>query len=178
MKHSAISVSSVIRCNKILPNAYTKPLKWRSHQIVRFVRPRLLVKKYFSNVNCSYQTDSTNIRIPRFIYRSRKIIQIEVQNVPKLYQKSFNPQSILGLTHLPQLRTIRGRPCVLSNMLARSFLVEGDELTDWPKSQTGREQCYACAAYFLWVCHKHNSLPPGPIQPSSPSTKELHVLAH
>ena len=26
------------------------------------------------------------------------------------------------------------------------------------------------------VCHKHNSLPLGPIQPSSPSSKELHYL--
>ena len=28
------------------------------------------------------------------------------------------------------------------------------------------------------LCHKHNSLPLGPIQPSSPSTKELHELAN
>ena len=27
---------------------------------------------------------------------------------------------------------------------------------------------------FFEVCHKHNFLPFGPIQPSSPSTKELH----
>ena len=26
---------------------------------------------------------------------------------------------------------------------------------------------------LFWVCHKHNSLPLGPIQPSSPSTKEF-----
>ena len=30
---------------------------------------------------------------------------------------------------------------------------------------------------FGEVCHKHNSLPLGPIQPSSPYTKELHALA-
>ena len=29
---------------------------------------------------------------------------------------------------------------------------------------------------FWGVCHKHNSLPLGPIQISSPSTKELHDL--
>ena len=31
---------------------------------------------------------------------------------------------------------------------------------------------------FFWVggCHKHNILPLGPIQPSFPSTKELHDL--
>ena len=29
-------------------------------------------------------------------------------------------------------------------------------------------------AYFL-VCHKHNSLLAGPIQPSSPTTKELQA---
>ena len=29
---------------------------------------------------------------------------------------------------------------------------------------------------FVWFCQKHNSLPIGPIKPSSPSTKELHGL--
>ena len=29
--------------------------------------------------------------------------------------------------------------------------------------------------FLLWFCHKHNSLPLGPIKPSSPSTKELHA---
>ena len=29
---------------------------------------------------------------------------------------------------------------------------------------------------LFWVSHKHISLPLGPIQPSSPSTKELHDL--
>ena len=28
---------------------------------------------------------------------------------------------------------------------------------------------------LFWVCHKHNSLPSGPIQPSSLSTKKLHA---
>ena len=33
---------------------------------------------------------------------------------------------------------------------------------------------YMCVKHNLfWVCHKHNSLPLGPIQPSSPSTKEF-----
>ena len=31
--------------------------------------------------------------------------------------------------------------------------------------------------HIFWVCHKLNSLPLGPIQPSSPSTKELHGYA-
>ena len=31
---------------------------------------------------------------------------------------------------------------------------------------------------LFWVCHKHNRLPLGPIQPSSPSTKELHGYAN
>ena len=52
-----------------------------------------------------------------------------------------------------------------------SSYVEGDEQLDWPNSL----DCYhACTAYFL-VCLNHNSLPPGPIEPSSPSTKELHA---
>ena len=29
--------------------------------------------------------------------------------------------------------------------------------------------------YIFGFCHKHNSLPLGPIQPLFPSTKELHV---
>ena len=35
-----------------------------------------------------------------------------------------------------------------------------------------------CAELFFAASHKHNSLPLGPIQPSSPSTKELHGLSH
>ena len=34
---------------------------------------------------------------------------------------------------------------------------------------------FVCAAYFL-ACHKHNSLPLGPIQPSFPSTDQLPCL--
>ena len=30
--------------------------------------------------------------------------------------------------------------------------------------------------YFEWICHKHKSLPLGPIPPSSPSTYELHAF--
>ena len=37
----------------------------------------------------------------------------------------------------------------------------------------GMMQCICCN--FFLVCHRHNSLPLGPIQPSSPSTKELHA---
>ena len=35
--------------------------------------------------------------------------------------------------------------------------------------------------YYFFLgggCHKHNSLPPNPMQPSSPSTKELHNKAY
>ena len=42
-----------------------------------------------------------------------------------------------------------------------------------PNSQTRMEYCHVSAAYFVRICHKHNSLPLEPIQPSSPSTKEL-----
>ena len=35
-------------------------------------------------------------------------------------------------------------------------------------------QCICCIIFR--VCHKHNSLPSGQIQPSSPSTMELHGL--
>ena len=34
--------------------------------------------------------------------------------------------------------------------------------------------CMCCIIF--WVCHKHNRLPLEPIQPSSPSTKQLHGL--
>ena len=44
-----------------------------------------------------------------------------------------------------------------------SSLVEGDEQLDQPNSQT-----------TFWIQHKHNSFLLGPIQPSSPTTKELH----
>ena len=50
----------------------------------------------------------------------------------------------------------------------------GDEQLDRPNSQTRMEWYRVCVAYFVWIRHKHNSLPLGPIQPSSPSTKELH----
>ena len=52
-------------------------------------------------------------------------------------------------------------------------LVEGDKQLDQSNSQSCMESFHASAAYFS-SCHKHNSLPLGPIQPSSPSTKELH----
>ena len=48
-----------------------------------------------------------------------------------------------------------------------SSLVEG------PNSQTCMESYHVSGAYFVWICHKHNSSPLGPIRPSSPSTKEL-----
>ena len=32
--------------------------------------------------------------------------------------------------------------------------------------------------HIFCICRKHNSLPLGPIQPSSPSTKELHGRAY
>ena len=46
-----------------------------------------------------------------------------------------------------------------------SSLAEGDEQLDWPKSQTIIELYHVCVAYFVLICHKHNSLPLGPIQP-------------
>ena len=52
-----------------------------------------------------------------------------------------------------------------------SSLVEGDAQLDWPNRQTCMECCHACAAYFFGGCQKHNSLPLGPIQPSSPLLK-------
>ena len=50
-----------------------------------------------------------------------------------------------------------------------SSLVEGDE------QQSNLRGTLPCMFWiFFSVCQKHNSLPLGPIQPSSPSTKELH----
>ena len=40
----------------------------------------------------------------------------------------------------------------------------------------GMLPCMYCIKFLVW--HKCNSLPLGPIQPSSPSTKELHGLVH
>ena len=52
-----------------------------------------------------------------------------------------------------------------------SSLVEGDEQT-WHKCRTRM----LCICWILfWYCLKHNSLPLGPIQPSSHSNKELMV---
>ena len=55
------------------------------------------------------------------------------------------------------------------------LLVEGDAQLERPNSQTCLEQCRAWATYIFGVSHKHNSLPLGPIHPSSPATKELHA---
>ena len=53
-----------------------------------------------------------------------------------------------------------------------SSLVEGDE------QQSNLRGTLPCMFWiFFSVCQKHNSLPLGPIQPSSPSTKELHGAA-
>ena len=51
---------------------------------------------------------------------------------------------------------------------------------DQPKSQTTMACCHAWAAacFFLGGGHNHNSLPLGPIQPSSHSTEELLDLAY
>ena len=57
-----------------------------------------------------------------------------------------------------------------------SSLVEGDKQLDQPKSQTCLECCHACAALYILVRHKHNSLPLGPIQTSSHTTKEPHAF--
>ena len=46
---------------------------------------------------------------------------------------------------------------------------------DQPNTQASKESFRACC-YKHNSYHKHNSLPLGPIQPSSPSTKELHDL--
>ena len=54
---------------------------------------------------------------------------------------------------------------------------EGDELLDWPNSQTCMQSCPACAAYFVGFVNKHNSLTLEQIQHSAPLTKELHVLS-
>ena len=62
--------------------------------------------------------------------------------------------------------------------VAWSSLVEGDEQLDRPNSQTFMELCLACAALFLGVWHKVNSFLLGPIQSSSPSTKELLALGN
>ena len=56
-----------------------------------------------------------------------------------------------------------------------SSLVEGDKQLDQSNSQTCMEWCHASSAYFWGVCHKHSSFLLGPIQPSSPTTKELHA---
>ena len=40
--------------------------------------------------------------------------------------------------------------------------------------KTYMEWYHVIAAIFVWMCAKHNSLPLGPIKPSSPSTKEIH----
>ena len=42
---------------------------------------------------------------------------------------------------------------------------------------TSMEWCNACALEPFSICHRHNSLPLGPIQPSSPSAKKLHGQA-
>ena len=47
--------------------------------------------------------------------------------------------------------------------------MEGDEQPDRPKSQKVR--VHKSNHTLFCVCHKHNSLPHGPIQPSSPTTK-------
>ena len=58
----------------------------------------------------------------------------------------------------------------LSMVVAWSVLVEGDEQLDRHKNQTSM----SCMLHYFGVCHKHSSLPLGPVQSSYPSTKELH----
>ena len=74
------------------------------------------------------------------------------------------------IVHKPARKPQRHRPW--------SSLVEGDEQLDQPNSQTTLELCHECVALFFWVEHKHNSFLLGRIQPSSPSTKELHAQAN
>ena len=61
-----------------------------------------------------------------------------------------------------------------------SSLVEGDEQLYRPNShQNVPMDCFhVSAAYFVWIFHINNSLSLGPIQPSSPSTKELLGTIH
>ena len=66
-----------------------------------------------------------------------------------------------------------------TNPLPWSSLVEGVEQTDRPKSQTSVGVLpYVYGINFLGDCHKHNSSPLGPIQPSSHSTKEVLRKCH
>ena len=57
-------------------------------------------------------------------------------------------------------------------------LIEGDEQMDQAKNQTSVECCNVHMLHIFWFCHKHNGLLLVPIQPSSPSTKELHGRSH
>ena len=57
------------------------------------------------------------------------------------------------------------------SLIPWSSLVEGDKQTDRPNSQRCIEWSQAL---FLGVWHKRNSLLLGPLQSSSPTTKELH----
>ena len=56
-------------------------------------------------------------------------------------------------------------------------VVEGEN--NWTGPIVKRMESYhLSAAYVAWICHEHNSLPLGPIQPSSPSGKDLHGRAY
>ena len=55
-----------------------------------------------------------------------------------------------------------------------SSLVEGAEPQDRPNSQTRMEWCHVRDACFVWISHKQNSLPLGPIQPSSLLQRNEH----
>ena len=56
-------------------------------------------------------------------------------------------------------------------------LVQGDEQLDRPNSQTTMKLCDAWVAFIFQVNYKHNSFLLGSIQPSAPTTKELHESA-
>ena len=59
-------------------------------------------------------------------------------------------------------------------MRAWRSLVGGDEQPDRPNSQTSMVMMPRMCCIIFWICHKHNSLLVGPIQPS---TKKRHGVS-
>jgi len=57
-------------------------------------------------------------------------------------------------------------------------LAEGDKPPDWPNRTVKHvwNVGHACVAKLFRDFHKANNLPLGPVQPSSPSTKELNAI--
>ena len=105
--------------------------------------------------------------------RPNRISKFNLENIFRT-EKNFQNAIFSGMTFTdkPKINEKEAGMSLSKYVYPQSSLVEGNEQTDWPNSQHEWNVDMHVQQFFDFF-HKHNSLPLGPIQTSSP-TKEAH----